>query len=76
MSIGEVVGCLLVLGWLLGVGLLAHAVLGWLAEDDFISLAMQIAPERVAILMAMTVVSWPLSIPALAVMKLMKETGR
>lgn len=68
MGIGDWIGCILFVVWLIGVGLLAHLIPSALAEDDFLSVAMGLEPERISVLMALFVVSWPVSGPFLAVM--------
>jgi hypothetical protein len=68
-------GCTGVIVWLSGVGLLAHAIPVVLkAEDDpFIDTAMELFPERVALVMSLVIVSWPLSVPSLAAMRVSRK---
>jgi hypothetical protein len=70
MTATDWVGCIAVIVWLSGVGVLAHAIPAALkaAEDPFIDTAMSIFPEGVAVLMSIVIVSWPLSVPALIIM--------
>lgn len=69
------IGCLLV--WLLGVGLLAHAIPVWLRDDeempDYVRAGIAFFPERVAVLLAFVIVGWPLAVPALILMQKAKE---
>lgn len=73
MTAGELIGCIAVIIWLLGIGGLAHVIPRWLEEDNFIQMLTVMAPERVSILMALVIVSWPVSMPALIIMKAMNE---
>jgi hypothetical protein len=59
-------------GWLVGVGLLADAFPRWLEDGDVpdaIRIALSMFPENVGVLMAIVIVSWPVSIPCLIVMQ-------
>lgn len=73
MTIGELLGCIAIVAWLAGVGLMAHFVPEVLEENDFTQMAMNMEPERVSVLLALVTVSWPISVPALIVMKAMKD---
>lgn len=73
MTPGEIIGSVALLVWLAGIGGLAHAVPKWLAEDDYLAIGMQMMPERVAVVMGIVIVAWPVSMPALIVMKAMRE---
>lgn len=73
MTIGELIGCIIVVVWLAGAGALAHVIPKLLEENDFTQMAMAMEPERVSVLMAICVVSWPITLPALLVMKMAKE---
>ena len=62
--------------WFIGVGVFAHAVPHMLDSDempDVVRIGISRQPERVAVLMAIVVVSWPLSVPALTVMMKVRQ---
>jgi hypothetical protein len=71
MSFVDWIFMICVVGWLCGVGLLAHAVPVWLRDPkmpDIMRIGISMFPERVALAMAVVVVSWPMSMPVLIVM--------
>jgi hypothetical protein len=72
MSLVDLTYVIVMVGWLVGVGLLAHAVPAWLMHDedmpDYFRVAMSVFAERIAVLMAIVIVGWPLTIPVLVVM--------
>lgn len=69
------VGCSAVIVWLSGVGALAHVIPAALkaAKEPFVDAAMALFPEKVALLMSLVIVSWPLSVPALTAMTLLRK---
>jgi hypothetical protein len=69
MSIGELLLSAAVVGWFLGIGLLAHAIPKWLEDNDFTQMVMVLEPERLSVLMALFVVAWPVAIPVAALMQ-------
>lgn len=73
MTIGELIGCVVVVVWLVGAGLLAHAIPKWLEENDITQMGMVMMPELISVVMAIVIASWPVSMPALIIMKKMKE---
>jgi hypothetical protein len=73
MSWAEAVLLIPVVVWLLGVGLLAHALPRIMAEDDFLSIAMGLEPERVSVAGAIAIVGWPVTLPVLWVMVYRKK---
>ena len=79
MSFLDLVFMAMVLGWLLGVGLLAHAVPHWVLHDpdlpDFVRVGLQFAPELFAVPMAIVIVGWPLTIPGLILIYRRKGKG-
>jgi hypothetical protein len=76
MTWSQLIVSVAVVGWLLGVGALAHLLPKALAEDDFMSIAMGLEPERISVFSAIVIVSWPLSIPVMIMMKRRKEKGK
>lgn len=68
MTPGELLGCIALVVWLVGTGVIAHLIPKVLEENDFTQMLMALEPERVSLLLALIAVSWPVSIPALIVM--------
>lgn len=56
--------------WLVGVGLLAHAFAALVEDEmpDYIRIGISLFAERIAVVAALVIVSWPLSMPCLWIM--------
>lgn len=81
MSVIDWLCVVAVLVWLGGVGLMAHAVVPLILEDedtpDLVRLGMREMPELLALPLAIAITGWPLAMPVLIVMskRKKKETG-
>lgn len=77
MTASDWVLFVLMMIWFLGVGLLAHAVPVWLREDDsmpdYVRIGISMEPEKAAVLLAIAIASWPVSVPVLGTMAVMRK---
>lgn len=68
---------IVVLVWLGGVGLMAHAVVPMILEDedtpDLVRLGMREMPELLALPLAIAITGWPLAMPVLIVLSKRKK---
>lgn len=77
MTLADYIAVIVVVGWLVGVGLMAHAFTAWLNHSkevpDFMRMGIDLFAERVAFLLTMICVAWPVAVPAIVVMSLVKK---
>lgn len=76
MSGAQWLGSVALVVWFLGVGLLAHAVPHFLQSDavpDYVRVVISMFTEAFAVPVAIVIVGWPITIPALILIELRKR---